>query len=161
MDQNHQPQADEAAQKPDLDHDDRPDTTASPYHFQSLTYQRNGAAKTRRHPPKASVHYEPPQYLHGAPQPQQPEQVPFPFYPPPGYRQRSRLATALLALILGTLGVHEFYLGFTTKGIIHVLLCVFIVTIPVSFVWGFLEAVQYFIGNENHNYDGNGVLLGD
>ena len=36
--------------------------------------------------------------------------------------QKSKLAAGLLAIFLGTLGIHKFYLGYTTEGII--MLCI-------------------------------------
>ena len=34
--------------------------------------------------------------------------------------QKSKLASALFAFLLGGVGVHDFYLGYTAKGIMHV-----------------------------------------
>ena len=38
--------------------------------------------------------------------------------------EKSKIAAALLALFLGALGVHKFYLGKTKAGVIHLLLTV-------------------------------------
>ena len=48
--------------------------------------------------------YNPPQY-----QPQAGME------PPPGYVQKSRVAAGILAILLGTYGIHSFYLGNTSR----------------------------------------------
>lgn len=58
--------------------------------------------------------YSPPQY-----QPQTGME------PPPGYFQKSRMAAGLLAVTMGALGIHSFYMGNTSKGLIQILVTVF------------------------------------
>ena len=42
----------------------------------------------------------------------------------PAARPESKRVTAgILAILLGTLGVHKFYLGYTTAGILQILAC--------------------------------------
>ena len=55
--------------------------------------------------PSGTPMYDPPQYQ---PQPG--------MAPPPGYPQKSRMAAGILAILLGTYGVHSFYLGNTSRG---------------------------------------------
>lgn len=67
-----------------------------------------------------------------------------------GTRPRSRTAAAILAMWLGVFGVHSFYLGDTTKGVIQ-LLCgtiggCLIVGPIVSAVWGILDGVKILSG---------------
>ncbi len=38
--------------------------------------------------------------------------------PPPGYIQRSRIAAGILAMLLGAYGIHSFYLGNTSRGLV-------------------------------------------
>ena len=47
---------------------------------------------------------------------------------------RNRTLTALLALLLGGLGVHKFYLGQPGQGIVYILFC-----------WTFIPAIIAFI----------------
>lgn len=88
-------------------------------------------------------------------------------YPPQGYQQKSRLAAALLAFMFGTFGVHNFYLGFKNRAVIQLVVSIvgFFLTCGVATaaiaIWGFVEGVQLVIGNEEHRYDGNGVILRD
>ena len=56
----------------------------------------------------------------GYPQPDYPPPgYPQPGYPPPGayYDQKSKLAAGLLGIFLGSLGIHNFYLGHTGKAV--------------------------------------------
>jgi TM2 domain-containing membrane protein YozV len=64
---------------------------------------------------------------------------------PLGYSWRNRWVAGALGILLGGLGVHRFYLGFTGVGIIMVILCVCTAGI-VSGVWGFIEGILCFCG---------------
>ena len=55
--------------------------------------------------------YNPPQYQ---PQPG--------MAPPPGYPQKSRVAAGILAILLGHFGIHSFYLGNTSRGLMQLLI---------------------------------------
>ncbi len=65
------------------------------------------------------------------PQIQQPQGVP-----------KSRVAYVLLAVFLGTLGIHNFYAGYTSKGIIQLLITVCTCGYAgiVSWIWAIVEA---------------------
>ena len=66
-----------------------------------------------------------------------------PGYGPPAYRGKSKVAAGILALFLGTFGIHNFYLGYTNKGLIQLLgsflSCGFLV-LPIA-VWAFIEGI--------------------
>jgi len=57
---------------------------------------------------------------------------------------RNRVTAALLAMFLGGLGVHKFYLGRPGLGIIYILLCW--TFIPA--IIGFIEGLVYLSMNE-------------
>lgn len=57
----------------------------------------------------------------------------------PVYSSRSRLAAALLAILLGGLGIHKFYTGRTLLGIVYLLFCW--TFIPA--ILGFFEGIWY------------------
>lgn len=40
--------------------------------------------------------------------------------PPAGYPQKSRIAAGLFGMLMGTFGVHNFYLGNTQRGLIQI-----------------------------------------
>ena len=54
---------------------------------------------------------------------------------------KSRLAYILLAIFLGPLGVHNFYAGYTGKGIAQLLISLisFGFLAPVVFIWNLVE----------------------
>lgn len=108
--------------------------------------------------------YQPPQYNQA---PQQNYYQPQYTTPPAGYVQKSRLAAGLLGILLGTLGIHNFYLGFTSRAVIQLLVSIIggiftcgMATIAIA-IWGFVEGVLLLIASPSRMYDGHGVLLRD
>lgn len=107
--------------------------------------------------------YQPPNYTAQSYQPVQPQQPKY-TTPPVGYQQKSRLAAGLLAILLGSLGIHNFYMGFNTKGTIQLVLCLAggLLTCGVAsvaaLVWGFIEGVMILSSN-GPRFDGNGVIM--
>ena len=93
----------------------------------------------------------PPQYQQAQPQYQQPSQ------------QKSKLAAGLLAIFVGTLGIHNFYLGFTTKGLIQLLvsLLTFGIGAPAIAIWALIEGIFYLTGHEGYTADAKGIPLSD
>ncbi len=78
-------------------------------------------------------------------------------------QQKSKLRAALFGFLLGGVGVHSFYLGFKTKGIIHIVLyCVgvalsvipyvgWFIGVPTAIansIWAIVEAIQ-IVANKN------------
>jgi len=59
-------------------------------------------------------------------------------------RQKSRVAAAVLAVFLGGLGAHRFYLGSTTTGVLY--LCFVWTLIPV--VLGVLEGIRFLLWSD-------------
>ena len=120
------------------------------------------------HPPYPG---QPPAYPGQQPQARQPfpGQAPSPSYPGagggypgqqypgqqhyPGQYSKSKIAAGLLALFLGTWGIHKFYLGYTTAGVIMLVgtIVSFVLTIVVIGILGlmafgiigFVEAIIY------------------
>lgn len=82
---------------------------------------------------------------------------------------KSRIVAGILGLFFGALGVHNFYAGRTTLGIIQLL--VTLVSFPLCFIiigfftltgvaiWAFIESIMYFIGSGSYAYDGHGVPM--
>lgn len=74
---------------------------------------------------------------------------------------KSKVAAALLAFFLGGIGIHNFYLGYTGKGIAQLLIsllsCGFLA--PISGIWAFVEFIMILIGSIST--DANGVPLTD
>lgn len=85
--------------------------------------------------------------------------------PPPGYKQKSKIAAGILGILLGGLGIHNFYLGNTSRGLIQLLVALIggaltcgLAAIGME-IWGLVEGIQILTGNIST--DSNGVLLGD
>lgn len=78
-----------------------------------------------------------------------------------GEGSKSKLAAGLLGIFLGGLGIHNFYLGYTKKAVIQVLLgtvgFLLLVGPVVSSIWGFVEGILILVGSIS--VDGNGKPL--
>lgn len=80
----------------------------------------------------------------------------------PTSNPKSKIVAALLAFFFGYLGIHRFYLGYTTIGLIQ-LLCTVVLgiitfgfSIIVVWIWTFVEFILILCGNIN---DVNGQPL--
>lgn len=78
---------------------------------------------------------------------------------------KSKLAAGLLAIFLGTFGVHNFYLGFTTKAVIQLVVSLVggaitcgIATVGIE-IWALVEGIMILTGK--NNTDAKGYLLRD
>ncbi len=61
--------------------------------------------------------------------------------PPPATAPKSRLIYIILAIFLGTLGIHNFYAGYTGKGIAQLLLTLLSAGFLglIVFIWAIVE----------------------
>jgi TM2 domain-containing membrane protein YozV len=66
---------------------------------------------------------------------------------------KSRLVAGLLGILLGSWGIHNFYLGFTKKAIIQII--VSCVTCGVGGLWGFIEGIMILCNKEGKDAAGN------
>ena len=97
----------------------------------------------------------------------------YPGPPPPGYPvlppagpiewaayvdppAKSRLTAGLLGIFLGAFGVHRFYLGFTSIGVLQIL--VTIATCGVGGLWGIIEG-GLILGGSGSTTDADGRPL--
>lgn len=71
----------------------------------------------------------------------------------PGTQRKSKMCAGLLGVFLGGWGVHNFYLGFTTKAIIQIV--VTCVTCGLGGLWGFIEGIMILCGSMNADANGN------
>lgn len=71
--------------------------------------------------------------------------------------QKSKIVAGLLGIFLGAYGIHNFYLGYTQKAVIQLVLV--FVTCGLSGLWGFIEGILILCGNIN--VDAKGVPLKD
>ena len=74
---------------------------------------------------------------------------------------KSKTLAGVLGIVLGCLGVHNFYLGYTSKGVVQLLMtllsCGFLGA--VSWIWGIVEGIMILSGSINQ--DGRGLPLKD
>lgn len=97
----------------------------------------------------------------GAPQDAAPGQTPA-YSAPANGQQKSKLAAVILAFLLGYLGIHNFYLGYTSKGVAQLLLTLlggwlFGLGAVIAGIWALVEAIQLLTGSIDR--DANGVML--
>ncbi len=71
--------------------------------------------------------------------------------------QKSKMTAGLLGIFVGSIGIHNFYLGFTNRAILQIVLTV--VTCGAAGLWGFIEGIMILTGSINK--DSNGVPLGE
>ena len=85
-----------------------------------------------------------------------------PLTPPvPAGAQKSKVAAGLLAIFLGTLGIHNFYLGNTGKAVAQLLITVLTCGAGaiVTSIWALIEGIMILTGSIAT--DGKGVPLKD
>ena len=91
-------------------------------------------------------------------------------YGQPGYAQpvygqpvvgapKQWIVAVLLAFFLGTLGIHNFYLGYTTKGIIQLVLTITVVGIFVSGPWALIDFIMLIMRSGSYATDAQGQPL--
>lgn len=83
-----------------------------------------------------------PQYV----PPQAPYQVPV--YDPDATSKKSKTAAGILAILLGGLGVHKFYLGRIGWGIVYILFC----WTYIPSLLGIIEGIIYLTSSEEKFY---------
>ena len=78
------------------------------------------------------------------------------------YSVKSRIVAGILGIFVGGLGIHNFYLGYSSKGFIQ-LLCTFLgpltlgISSLISSVWGFIEGIMILVGYIKK--DGNDLYI--
>lgn len=79
--------------------------------------------------------------------------------PVPYYEPKSKIAAGVLGILLGGLGVHNFYLGYTGKAVAQLLITVLTCGFGgvISGVWGLIEGIMILTGSIA--VDGRGVPL--
>lgn len=74
---------------------------------------------------------------------------------------KSKLAAGLLGIFLGSFGIHNFYLGYTGKGVAQLLItiCTCFYGSLITGIWGLVEGIMILTGSINK--DARGVPLRD
>ena len=69
---------------------------------------------------------------------------------------KSKIAAGILGILLGCFGVHNFYLGYTSKAIAQLLITIlscFILS-PISAIWGLIEGILILTGSIDQDATG-------
>lgn len=114
-------------------------------------------------PPQQYQPYPPAPQPYQGQYPQMSQQPPMP-NPVYGYPQpKSKIAAGLLGIFLGGLGIHRFYLGYTTIGIIQLVLTVLlgVFTFGLVGLWGVVEGIMILAGATYFRQDAKGIPLRD
>ena len=59
---------------------------------------------------------------------------------------RNMYIAAILAFLLGAFGIHDFYLGYTSRGVIKIVLTLLVVTSFISGIWSIVDLVLILTG---------------
>lgn len=75
--------------------------------------------------------------------------------------QKSRIAAGILAILVGALGIHNFYLGYNARGTVQLLVSVLTCGVgaaPMA-IWALVEGIMLLCGSTN--FDARGIPLKD
>ena len=79
-----------------------------------------------------------------------------------GANTKSKVAAALLAIFLGTLGIHNFYLGYTGRGLGQLFLTIFgwiIIVGPLaSAIWALVDFILILTNKDARDAHGNLIV---
>ena len=105
-------------------------------------------------------------YGAGQPGVQSPYGQPQGAYGQPAYGQpvvagppKQWLVALLLGLFFGGFGVHNFYLGYTNRAIIQLILTIIVIGAPVTAVWVLIELIMILMRSGSYGYDAQGQPL--
>ena len=132
------------------------ETVGSQRHLFETAHQQPSARPTQSYnqPPSGQPQFG--QQPYGQ-QPMQAYRQPMHVQPYYGTPPKSRLAYILLALFLGGLGVHNFYAGYTGKGVAQLLLTILLIwtiIVPLAvWIWTIVEMVTV-----DHDAQGNPMM---
>lgn len=73
--------------------------------------------------------------------------------PEPDSGDRNRYIAALVAFLIGPLGIHRFYLGRTGSGIAMILLSCTLVGLLVTIPWAFIDMIRYLVMSDREFAD--------
>ena len=69
------------------------------------------------------------------------------------------IVALLLAFFVGAFGIHNFYLGYTTRGIIQLVLAITLIGAPVAAIWAFVEFIMIIMRYGAYGCDAQGRPL--
>ena len=66
------------------------------------------------------------------------------------FQENKKIASGILAILIGSLGIHKFYLGYTTEGIIQLVITV--VTCGLGGIIPLIEGILYLTKSDEEFY---------
>jgi TM2 domain-containing membrane protein YozV len=69
--------------------------------------------------------------------------------PRPVTNDRNKYVAAALAFVLGTLGIHRFYLGRTGSGIVMLVMSITVIGLLVTGPWALIDMIRYLVMSED------------
>ena len=83
-------------------------------------------------------------FMTTAPPQQYAQQPPTQNYPPGALK--SKVVAGILGILLGGLGIHNFYLGKPGRGLLQIV--VSIITLGIGGLWGFIEGIMILVSSD-------------
>lgn len=65
---------------------------------------------------------------------------------------KSRMVYILLAIFLGSLGIHNFYAGYIKKAVIQLILTLLVITSPITFIWWIIDIITVTKDSDGENF---------
>ena len=69
---------------------------------------------------------------------------------PKPQQENKKVVAGIFALILGSLGIHKFYLGYTQEGVIQIVISV--ITCGIGGIIPFIEGILYLVKSDEEFY---------
>ena len=69
---------------------------------------------------------------------------------PKPQQENKKVVAGIFALLLGSLGIHKFYLGYTQEGVIQIVISV--VTCGIGGIIPFIEGILYLVKSDEEFY---------
>lgn len=89
-----------------------------------------------------------------------------PGYSQPAYGQpvvagppKQWIVALILGFFFGGFGVHNFYLGYTSRAIIQLILTIIVIGAPITAVWVLIELIMILMRSGSYGYDAQGQPL--
>ncbi|TDP59973.1 TM2 domain-containing protein [Flavobacterium dankookense] len=65
-------------------------------------------------------------------------------------QENKKIVAGIFALLLGSLGIHKFYLGYTQEGVIQIVISV--ITCGIGGIIPFIEGILYLVKSDEEFY---------
>ena len=69
---------------------------------------------------------------------------------PEPQQENKKIVAGIFALLLGSLGIHKFYLGYTQEGVIQIVIS--LVTCGIGGIIPFIEGILYLVKSDEEFY---------